>query len=421
MSVRSGAVLALTACVPQISTELGQLTVTARDLSLIGDGDGPAALLPGTVTCPEIVCAADCPPTANALDCFDVGATGSAVETGGCFTLGDPGAASWTFDPVPCPANDEGYAPVADRLVFDVIDPAAVTAAPLDVEALVESSLSPGPGVFPSDWHQPLGEPWRLAAGSPFTFHATLVGPGGAPVGYTIAQGGAQLGPFDGTSPELTNVPGGVQVAIEAGATAQLRWGVGARSWPLVDVVGVPRADAASIQVVVAYLADANGVLAPAGARAIVRDGTGRLIWGMPVDWTLDDGVLAVGDPYVALPGPDYVTLLDRCVPPSQNHGDHAAVIRATAGGLTAVGTVAWTVPDGAPDSDEGFVASEACPHTPETPEDSGSYFTGAYYGGFYDDIGWGCGCTSGAGSPGVSLVVVAAAVAARRRRMVLR
>jgi hypothetical protein len=163
-----------------------------------------------------------------------------------------------------------------------------------------------------------------------------------------------------------------VTVTPDIDSAAAVRFAIGGAEWPLVEVRSASLAEVASVEIVAAYFTDHEaGTSSPAGARAVVRDAAGGLVWGAPVVWSLDEGLLALGDPQVTLPGADYVAIADSCVPPSENRGLHAAVLRATLGERSVTKDLDWRVAEGL--TDEGWEASPNCVEgTPPEPTDTG-------------------------------------------------
>lgn len=352
--------MSVVACVAPMPTERGQLAVEAPDLKTLGTSALPAPMLAGTRTCPTVSCREDCPTLSDPLACFDSAGTGSVRVLGSCWRFDVPGTGAVSWSTVPCAANGEGYAPDDDRLGFEVLAASDVTAAPLDLERLAEAELDPGPaGAFPTTWAHPPGAVWSLVSGSRFVFVPILAAPDGREVGWTLLDAVVEVVPIAGAPPATALLAGHLAVEIESGSTADLRFGVGTDRWPLATVSGVPVDAVRSLEVVVAYAVDPNVDTVPFAARAVARDASGNLVWGAPVTWSLDEGLLALGGLPIELPGPDYVVVADACTPPSENEGSHTAVLRATLGDLTDTVALAWDVSPGL--SDDGFEPWDAC------------------------------------------------------------
>lgn len=439
--VALAAVVALGGCTSVTSSQR-QIRATSVDVTALGFDVVTAPMLVGSVTCPSLACVGlACPPSPGPsfLDCFARDAVGAATYDGsGCYTFDTVGVGAWRFFPRNCAANELGYAPVEDRLDFAVIDPAVAVPRLVSVEQLTDPLLLPGEGkAFPSDWAQPEGLPWRLAGPfgmTPALYDHSVYGIE-VQVGYRIDLSGLAVEGGGVTAVRHADQRW-ITVTAAQGQAAELRLEVDGYRWPepVASVVGVSSAEAASLEVVVGYYEPWLGARpVPVGARAVVRDAQRRLLWGAPVQWSLDEGLLAVGRfEEAALPSPDYLLLSDVCVPPEENVGDHRAVVRATLGDLSATAEVAWTVAELPPwHGDEPFAPSELCVEgeAPPAPVDSGSAPT-PDTAGTAPPIGdppaagpdptrlaaGRCGC--GGGARGGLLVVGIAAIAARRRKL---
>jgi MYXO-CTERM domain-containing protein len=427
--------LAVTSCFPTLDTQNGELRIVAQDVSTLGVGAVPAPMLLGTKTCPAYEClGVDCPPThEEALACFDrVPGGGVTFEPyGGCWEFDALGPATWSFVRTDCAAGAAGYRPSDDLVTFEVVGPAEVMVTPYLLE---RAGFLPAEGeAFPADWLPATGEPWRLVVGQPFLFRPDLV-LAGAPatrVGYSLGAVSATAAEAD-RPPVVTANDGLVEVTyVDPGDPADILVQLAGVEQTLVSVEPVDGAEAASLEVVPTFLEQFDGSLTPTGARAVVRDATGELMFGAPVEWSLDEGLLAVGrGPEVGLPGADYVVLLDACVPPEQNAGDHCAIVRASLGGLTATGELRWTAPPRPEEPD--WAASESCeqgqgapPPPPDTgsPPDPGATPPIDPEPRAEDDLtalgltGGHCGCGSGPGGAGAAGWAVVLGLFAVRRK----
>jgi hypothetical protein len=402
--------LSLAGCVAQVISEQDQLVIQTGDLKIIEAGGETAPVLEGTETCPLLLCLGDCPQQADALECFSVVAGEGMEIVGSCWQFPAPGPARVDFLTQPCAANDEGYSPVDDGLSFQIVSAAEVEARTTDLEALVAAFLSPGPhGAFPDDWGQPEGEPWQIVEGQLFRLMPMLM-LGGQEVAWTLEQGGGSAVSAAGATPLLSYAPRELSVIVEEGAEAEIFFEVAEHSWPLAQVVGVSSDSPASLELVAAYFVDPEtGGTEPVGARAVVRDAQGQLVWGSPIVWTLQQGVLAVGEPFVTVPSADYLLLDDNCVPPSQNAGTHTALLSASVDGLTATIELEWTVPEGL--TDESFFPSEHCVGLDEETGESTDGTSYVLEGGQEPEPEapspkkGGCGCATG-GPPSAGLLL---------------
>ena len=148
-----------------------------------------------------------------------------------------------------------------------------------------------------------------------------------------------------------------LELVVFADTAATASFTVGAATWPIGPVVGVPESDARSLAVAV-MLAPGEGGATPAIARAEVRDEQGRLLLGTPVTWSVPSGSLALTVDR-GLPGPEWVAIADACVPPEARGGPRTATIRAEGGGLVGQLGLRWSGVAGAEDPE--FVPAERC------------------------------------------------------------
>jgi hypothetical protein len=347
--------LALAGCAAEVYTLNYELRLESPDVKVLGALNVPSPLLSGTVMCPTIHCEGfDCPSDAQALACYHQSVDGDAFLDGGCLHLGGQGDVLWSFTPQACAASDAGYQPVYDDVLFRVLGTGRVHAEATDIEDLVELFLDPGSqDAWPADWRAPAGQPLRIVEDEPFRLYPLIVeNLTGLEVGWRLDDGEASTtGGIDARwNPELL----AIDLTLAPDEDGEVLFRVGdSPAWPIREVTAVPHDAPASMQVVVGYYRDPlTAKITPVGARAIVRDAEGRLVWGTPVRWTLDKGELAVGDPWIVLPGQDYVSLLDECLPPEELEGPQRATIRATYGDLTATADLAWNNPPFAPDPD---------------------------------------------------------------------
>jgi hypothetical protein len=409
--------LGLLGCEPTVFTDGGLYFVGSPAVTSLTGG----RLLQGTELCDAHVDCwfAQCPqaPLTGCLVVRD--GAGAKVDPAACTPFDAPGEEVWTFDAVACAGGYPGWDLNDDTLAFTVYRPSEVALRPLLYET--DLGLVPAQGAaFPADWLPADGEPWPIAAGSVFRFlpRAFRTAAPRAEVGFrTDELQPTALSSSGGPSPDLDVAPGGIVEVRYHPDDAPITLGasIDGYDWPLVDVAPADPTGAASVEVVVAY-SGFDGT--PAGARAVVRDGRGGLIFGAPVQWWLDDGQLALDRTSFPLPGDDYVAVLDQCVPPTENQGPRHAVLRASLGALTDTASVDWVAN---PDPTEPFAPNPSCVTgtgpPPPPPDPTGTTSAGDPSGDpvVVGVVGGRCGCGS---APGAGLgAVAAAALVARRRR----
>lgn len=390
----------LVGCYDGFESREGQLELEPVDL-VVGPMEGftpDHPMIVGSELCADVRCGdgqATCPGDDLVDACFATSASGGLDATASdCVEAVAEGAGAWIFDPVACDANADGYAPIPDGVDVVVVGPDLVEAR-LDqwVEALIhEDGVVAVGGGFPDDWTVAEGEPFRIVEGGHLRLPITLWHPDhDVSVAYTDARATVELVTTSGTGPSLDRPnPGWVWLEADEGATGELRFSVATASWTLGEVVGVAD-DPGSLELVVAFVDEGGGKRSPLGARAVVRDRDGNLVYGTPVTWVLVEGDLAI-DPGGDLPGDDYAILTDACLPPSERAGERTAVLEVRHGDLVSTVELAWTAPAG-DGSDDTFQEDPLCHHG-----------------------GGGCGCQTG-GTGAAWLGVLLGVVLVRRRR----
>ncbi|MCA9707249.1 MAG: hypothetical protein KDK70_15460 [Myxococcales bacterium] len=413
-------------CTPVLESEQGQ--VELLDAALVRGAcrrfRDPGPLLVGTRWCPVLSCDAEqagCvldEATGRELDpgdvaaCFDHQVQGAAWDEG-CLVADAPGELRWDFVPVACPANALGYQPVPDALVLPVVELDELVAwldAPSD--AFVRRSLVGEDGeAFDATLQLAPGEVVHVLAGQPLELAAVLTHPTLGDVAWSPEQWSvrAEVG---GASRAVELDPlGVVLVELAAGERMQLWLEREGASLPLGEVEGVASEALTRMRVVAGYTGD-DGLGIPFGARAVTWAGD-RIVYGVPVDWTVTEGVLPLWrDPERAW-SPDYVALIDeegrRCHrPPEKKTTEFVARLRATHGELQDEVTLRWSEDPEPSDSlgqealdrlsGDGFERSPLC----EGP-------------GFAVE---GCGCRGGGGgSGGPGALALVLLVLGRRRR----
>lgn len=376
-------------CTPVLETENGN--VELLDSAMMHGAcrrlREPAPLLVGTRWCPVLSCNEDEPgcvrdeESGRELDpgdvaaCFDLQVEGATWDEG-CLVTDAPGELQWTFTPVDCPANALGYRPSADSLALPVVEVAEVTAwldspgdafarrSLLDEEeelAYAPMQLSPGAVAYVLG-----GEPIELAA---VLTHPELGNVGWNPSEWTVRA------EVDGSTREVEfDELGLVALSVAAGERMQLWLEREDATLPLGEVEGVAPEELTRMEVV-SSLTDHDGFGVPFGARAVLWAGD-RVVYGVPVDWTVTEGVLPLWRDATRPWGPEYIALIDeegrRCHPaPEKKTTTYRARLRATYGELEDEITMTWTETPGQDESlgegaldvlkGEGFQRSPLC------------------------------------------------------------
>lgn len=344
--------------------------------------------------------------------CYAITKAGEVSSDEACVMLDQLGEMVVEYTPLDdCPIEELASEAVPDRYRLEVVPPDGLRAR-LEWwrEELSLRSLHAGPGSFPADSVPAIDQPLRLVPDVTVLFPLVLVDAMDGHVAYDHARArvleeraGAsrELAPFVDDTDQFP-------LRIGAGERSTITLALPSGEVPVVEVIATPVETAASLEIVVAYDpgTEPSRWAAPQGARAIVRDAEGQVIYGAPVEWTLVEGHL-VAAPWAdsEVPSaPEYLAIEDSCVPPPIAPETRHAIVRAQLGELVDEVELEWTaVPEDEP-SDEAFAADPACQLAP-APDSPASR---------------GCECSveaSGAGATFWSVASIWALMGLRRRR----
>ena len=317
------------------------------------------------------------------LDCFEHSTEGpgaiTQTDASLCVHCEGPGELTWHMEPVPCEADELGYQTIQDRVVFDVIagnDAHAVLYPWADI-AIRDMTSPAGDDPFPPDLVPAEGEPYQVLAGAEVIVYVRLKeADSDQSVAWNLSSGGpsarATQGSFEITEPADV---GSLGLKLEEGAKVVVELTVGEHTWDAVTLTAVGEDALASVELVVgaACLSTGEGASnCPVAARALFRDTDGRAVYGVPAEWKVRKGMLAVepgpsDEPILwsyKLPSADYALLVDDCRPPSESWGEQSAKLEVSYGGLSDSMQLTWTVPaddQSWGDPDEGWEKHEAC------------------------------------------------------------
>src|SRR5262249_32646196 len=151
--------------------------------------------------------------------------------------------------------------------------------------------------------------PFHVAAGGSLHLPVVLTAPAFAdPIAWNANQVLVNVVTTGGPEASVgAAVPGWVTITPDVGTEAEVRVSAAGQSWLAGTVQGVAL-DVGSIELVAAYVADGDENV-PLAARAVVRDSSGGLLYGAPVQWKVVTGALAVEPGGADLPGRDYAVL----------------------------------------------------------------------------------------------------------------
>jgi hypothetical protein len=348
--------------------------------------------------------------------CYAITHGGEPFEDGRCVDLDEPGEALFEYVPLAsCPFEGVADLVVPDRYRLQVVAADGLRGR-LEwwQEDAAERWLDPGPrGSFPADWVPRADEPLQLVPGVEVSLPVVIVDATDERVAWNLEEGRVYDSPDDGGSwAELvasSEYPEYFPVVVGEGERRIVELRLPGQALAVAEVVATPADAAASIEIVVGYgpgvETEPERWLAPAGARAVVRDAEGRVVLGAPVRWTLVEGHLVMGPTYAELgTPPEYLGLADDCEPPPATAQLRHATLRAELGTLLMDEVeLEWTaLPEDEP-SDDPFEPSTACQRGIDAGELQGR----------------GCGCTTpGTGRAGWlawGLLVLGAMRACRR------
>jgi MYXO-CTERM domain-containing protein len=357
-------------------------------------------ILVGTTICPSSVAcsnAADCPTgdhhASEYQACFTPSVSGAGSGHDWCVDIDGAGPVTWSFTAKDCllapyPGQD-------DEVTFTGIEAADTSAAFVQwPEVFAEALLVRADGRnLASDWRNPLDGPVHVSAGNAANLPIGLVDATGAFVSYDLVS--AQI-----TSTGAGQLGGDMEhatVTVAAGDELDVDLTVEGTAFAPIPVIGTADADLASLEIVDAYYAPGDGTSAPAMLRAVIRDKSGNLVYGVPVTWKVVDGGLAFQEPSAPVIGSDYQQVADLCIAPTPEGGARATTVEATAGALTSRITLTWTV---APSDVTDFTPDSTC----LTEGDD-------------TDGGKTCGCASAGSAPSFLAFAAIGLLLARRRR----
>ena len=293
--------------------------------------------------------------------CYAITVDGAPFADGDCLELDTPAEHLIEYTPLDaCPFDRIRDDIVPDRLRLQVVPNDGLRAR---LEWYLELSALRwyDPGPFPEDLVPAHDEPLRLVPGVEAAFPINVIDAAGERVAWELPQS-RLLETRVGAAPrELTPLQDYDElfpVSIAPGERSTLSLELAGVELPVAEVIATPAEAAASLEIVVAY---GGGI--PRTARAMVRDGEGRVIYGAPVEWTLVEGELAMGpiDDYTPLPLPEYTLVGDLCVPPPSAPEPRRAIVRAQLGELVEEVELEWTAMPEQEPSDEPFEPSARC------------------------------------------------------------
>lgn len=325
-----------------------------------------STLLDAEVENPPLLTCADDFPNSDILTCFRQTAFRGEVDDNNCITVHGPDTTAWFFTPTDCAVSDfwTVFRPETDYVSFRVASADSVMASfeqwPEDAaDTLFDSGylVKHTGGGFGQEWRFSQTEPVRVLAGSPVLFSLQLTDrTTGEQVAYdtstaritVVTTAGPEAIVEDGVTPGTVTITADKWTEATVFLTIDQR-----RNYVAGEIVGVPKSRLDSIEIVAAMEDEpqTDDWGPPVGARAVVRDRVGRVVMGVPIEWDVERGELAVGgSEEFVLPGPDYVSLADTCLAKAKHPLRREAILTATYEDLLYTETqLGWT-PDLGPD-----------------------------------------------------------------------
>lgn len=349
---------------------------------------------------PEVALDAD-------LECYDISLGGPATLTDGCLEFTAAGAVQLklTRDPVACepPKNTKDEEVTFNLRVAAPADIRGELSPHVDRQAIAGLTAQEG-RAFPPDI-TPLRDATttKIVAGGASTLAINLWS-GEDPVAWPSGQATVQATAIRGEPPLLALDGLAVTVTAPAGSEAELELVIADRPIPLGRIVAVDPSELRELDVVIAFWnAD------PAGARAVIRDGDGDLVYGAPVAWEVEDGAFPLSPPITEGVDADYVQFVDDDMnlnleeylpicykPPLFGTSEYTGRITASFAGLSDTAEFTWK--SSAPENGYDHTLDPA-------PSCEGPGF------------GEGCGCTTSPRSGDALGLAALLLLAARRRR----
>jgi hypothetical protein len=330
--------------------------------------------------------------------CFESSVEGPARWAERCLTFEEEGDVTWHLERRPCDIDTRSPKHHVDDLVDDRfrlrVVPVEATAARLDDQAFrwMRRWLSPGPRAPFPDPARP-DEPLRVLEGRNAWLRLDLFeGASEQGVAWDHALGRRVFSSPGSIFNEYDSFTG---VRLEAGEVFDASIVLGGIERPAPSAIAVPASEAASLEITVGYRPrqdDPERWDAPWMARAITRDGSGRILHGAPVSWSLAGGGL-LGRPGTDEDevGPEYFWFEGACPLEADSPPERSARLEARWDDLSASETIRWV-------------------HSPEhEPADPDEVCVDAVFDR-------GCGCDTRPG-PSASWTFLAVLLWMRRRR----
>lgn len=310
----------------------------------------------GSSLCPELVGHLDGPPSrdtfheADLSDCYEISADGPVTWDGACAQLEGAGWVRFTMTPRVCEQRERADIPnQVETLSLEIVEPSSLRGRIRPaVDAFWEVYLQPAPeATFPDDASPSPDDPVLIAESGMSWFLAEVDDTAGRSTAWSNGV--------------LTGIPDHV-LASGTDRDFMVRAGPGVTFVPVLELPGrdVPLGELRSVPVDAAEhleIVSAHGYEVGVRVdddttdwvewvqlRAWVRDGQGRPIYGMPVEWSVIEGHVALEtrgsrdtDDWLLT---DYAQVADICFEPRVEEPPGRAVVEARLGSLRHTITV---------------------------------------------------------------------------------
>jgi MYXO-CTERM domain-containing protein len=363
-----------------LRTESDNFGVSFSDFAGL-PGPPPFLVLEGTRLCEEETRCGPCEEEPATCEGVELAVAGADADADGCHTVEVGAPLTYTFAPQACtnatPAEPLLVDAVALSELSARLDPPLTMADEPDSATLVQGAALPARGA---------AIPLQLLAGAGVQVHVELVeDTSDRVVGWNQSAGALELEALAGPLPGVRGDLSAVTLTAAAGSRASAALTLGGQTLPLADVHGVGPEAVQDLEIsALFYDGGASGQF-PVQVEAHALDAAGQHIFGLPIEWRVLQGDLALdlGEDNI----PSAVAGLLECIP-RRPRATRYGVVEASYGELRATLEVKWKGYTG----DDGFSAG---------PCDEG------------------CGCRSGSpgGGSGLGLGLGLVALALRRRR----
>ena len=346
-------------------------------------GSPPFLVLEGTRLCEEETRCGPCEEEPAICEGVERSVAGADADADGCHTVEIGAPLTYTFTPQACTSATPAESLLVDAVALAELsarfDPPLTMADEPDAATLVQGAAPPARGA---------AVPLQILAATGVQVHVELVEEtSDRVVGWNQSAGALELEALAGPRPEVRGDLSAVTLTAAAGSRASAALTLAGQALPLADVVAVGPEAVQQLELSAFFHDGGASGQFPVQVEAHALDADGQHVFGLPVEWRIVEGDLALdlGEDDT----PSAVAGLLECIP-RRPSATRSGVIEASYGDLRATLEVQWKGYTG----DDGLSAG---------PCDEG------------------CGCRGGAPGGWADLGLGLLALALRRRRPRLR